>query len=304
MQLVREHMSDPLRWSKPRLIFVNSMSDMFHEKLSNEEIGAVFGIMAAAPQHTFQILTKRAKRMHAWFEWLASGGGASQSVRVALMARRYIEDSNKRLSDRVNGCDEKGRLVSWPLKNVWLGVSAEDQPNADERIPELLRTPAAVRFVSYEPALGLIQFREEWLRGAFLHCGDETDDEATDPCKGCPGWTGHGGDHCGAVRGPKLDWIIVGGESGHGARPFDVGWARSVVAQCKEAGVACFVKQLGAHVRTDGVQSPGEWWPKQDTMIDDGLGGFRKHLDDRKGGDMSEWSPDLRVREFPKSMTR
>ena len=117
----------------------------------------------------------------------------------------------------------------WPLPNVWLGVSAEDQSRAYERVPELLATPAAIRFVSYEPALGPVDFQALTLDDdSFLDAIDDED-------------------------GTTLDWIIVGGESGHGARPFNVAWARSVVKQCANAGVACFVKQLGAKPFVDDL---------------------------------------------------
>lgn len=142
----------------------------------------------------------------------------------------------------------------WPLPNVWLGVSVEDQATADERIPLLLRTPAAVRFVSYEPALGPVNL----LRYMSVPLA-----EIDNP-------------------GAMLDWVIVGGESGPGARPFDIQWARNTVAQCKAAGVACFVKQVGSV-----PMERGERWR------------YEPKLKDRKGGDWEEWPEDLRVREFP-----
>ena len=271
VRLVPEHLADPLRWTKPRRIFVNSMSDLFHEGLTNEEIAAVFGVMSACPQHTFQILTKRAKRMREWFEW--------------VRATSLNHDSDA-IADAFFEWQQRDVLPSaflqptWPLPNVWIGVSAEDQTRADERIPDLLRTPAAVRFVSYEPALGPINFQRvgpiNALRGRRV---DATSGES----EACT----------------SLDWIIVGGESGPRARPFDVDWARSVVLQCKSAGVACFVKQLGANPYADPQPT----------------GNFRTHngkrqfevkvtpiaLKSRKGGDPAEWPADLRVRQFPEA---
>jgi protein gp37 len=143
---------------------------------------------------------------------------------------------------------------AWPIRNVWLGVSAENQETADERVPLLLQTPAAVRFVSAEPLLGHINF-----------C--YVPDDKTRP-------------EYSARYSPlgDLDWIIVGGESGPSARPCDVAWVRSIVEQCKEAGTACFVKQLGA----------------RPTIL-----GLSAKTFDRKGGDMAEWPADLRVRQFP-----
>ena len=151
----------------------------------------------------------------------------------------------------------------WPLPNVWLGVSVEDQKTADERIPLLLQTPAAVRWVSYEPALGPVDFTE------FIGCGHRKYDGDII----CP--------MCGMCRlySQFIDWLVIGGESGPGARPFNIQWARDVIAQCKAAGVPCFMKQLGARP-VSKCNGP-------------------LFLHDRKGGCMDEWPSDLRVREYP-----
>jgi protein gp37 len=172
----------------------------------------------------------------------------------------------------------------WPLPNVWLGISAEDQPRADERIPELLATPAAMRFVSYEPALGPVDFTNLTFDA----------DTSIDALR-----RHGGGERPRVLLHDALDWIIVGGESGPGARPFKVEWVESVIAQCKRARTACFIKQLGGHVITNGIQPAGDWWPKQSTETEEPSGGFRKRLVDKKGGDMTEWRPSLRVRQFP-----
>lgn len=259
----------PMRWREPRRVFVNSTSDLFHESLTNEDIARVFGVAAACPQHTFQVLTKRARRMREWFEWIAregrrvpalvgepmppgTSGEASACVMLAgsplLGARRFIETC---------------QATPWPLPNVWIGVSAEDQRRADERIPELLRVPAAVHFVSYEPALGPIAFREEWLHGAFSHCPDETNDPRTDECAGCTGIPGNG-DYCGAVRSPRLDWVIGGSESGPGARPCDPAWIQAAALQCERTRVAFFTKQIATpEGRANGCPKGGDprWWP-------------------------------------------
>ena len=177
-----EHiLTAPWRWKKPCRIFVNSMSDLFHESIPDEWIAEVFAVMEGAPRHTFQVLTKRAARMRRW-------------------------------------CSQWNALV-YPLPNVWLGVSAEDQTRADERIPDLLATPAAVRFVSAEPLLGQIKMHER--------LGDD--------------WLASG--LSGERKG--LDWVIVGGESGKGARPMHPDWARSIRDQCEAAGVPFFFKQWG-----------------------------------------------------------
>ena len=171
------------------------------------------------------------------------------------------------------------------MPNIWLGTTAEDQEHADLRIPKLLSVPSAVHFVSYEPALGPIEWREDWMHGAFIMCTDDSDNEQEDECSGCNGIPGDA-DYCGAVRGPKLDWVIVGGESGSKARPFDVGNARSVVEACRDARVAAFVKQLGKlpYARDNAGNR---------TLFD---------LADSHGGDWDEWPEslsDLRVRQWP-----
>lgn len=264
VRLVPEHLADPLRWRRPRRVFVNSMSDLFHESLSDEDIAAVFGVMAAAPQHTFQILTKRAERMRRWFAWYEGTSGAGASAYAAVMEARgrfVTEGDDGALFTKVP-VPESG---AWPLPNVWLGVSVEDQQRADERIPELLATPAAVRWVSYEPALAAVNFHP-WL---CAH-GDVAKPEQR---------MGHFCDPSGA-----LDWIVVGGESGPGARPFELAWARSTIRQCREAGVACFVKQLGAR--------------PVDARIENGR--VVLYPQGRsKYADPAEWPEDLRRREFP-----
>ena len=215
----------PLRRRKPTMWFVNSMSDLFHEDVPDEWIDRVFAVMALAPQHTFQVLSKRAKRMR---EYMAEPERAHVVARSLLKMwaidntipnpKRTITDETLRLD--MDQPDDHAMIKPWPLPNVWLGVSAEDQRRADERIPDLLATPAAVRFVSAEPLLGPIDF-DEVIPNPMI-------------------WnylTGFDG---------VLDWVIVGGESGHGARPMDNAWAHSIVEQCKAAGVAVFVKQLSS----------------------------------------------------------
>ena len=279
---VAEHrLDEPLRRKKPTTWFVNSLSDLFFEPLPFDLIAAILGVMAACPQHTFQVLTKRPARALEFFAWATDFRSVPGAISPAWDPHLVVTSA---AHDRVPGVTPaKG---PWPLPNVHLLVSVEDQATADERIPLLLQCPAAVRGVSYEPALGPVDFDEWWLLGAFDHCPieDATEDPATgerfdaDPCEGCPGW----GMECGAVRGPSLDWIIVGGESGPGARPFDLAWARSTIAQCEATGVACFVKQLGANpVRRE-----------HEPVVS---------LKHSKGADMSEWGEDLRVREYPEA---
>lgn len=263
VRFVTSALPKPLRWTKPRRVFVNSLSDLFHEALSEEQIAAVFGVMAASPQHRFQVLTKRPGRMAAWFKSMrhdVPGAVTNAAVRACgLAAARAMPDMVDRFRPVLAG--EPG----WPLPNVWLGVSVEDQATADERIPLLLDTPAALRWVSYEPALGPVDFS---VAGLPVFCCSGTG------C-GCRGLPVHG-------PPPYLDWIVVGGESGPGARPFNVEWARSVIRQGRDAGVPVFVKQLGA-LPFEGDEAMH----------------FGLDLRDRKGGDWSEWPEGLRVREMP-----
>lgn len=274
---------EPLSWRKPARVFANSMSDLFHDDVPDAFIDRVFAVMAIAQHHTFQILTKRADRMRAYM----------RQVELALKHPTetfplWRSEAELILSDRHDTTTEV--TSAWPLPNVWLGVSVENQKYADERIPHLLNTPAAVRFISAEPLLGPVQlhiptrvYGDARPDGSFGcdHCcnGDRCDDATHRDRRHCPYCRGTG-----SAR--KLDWVIVGGESGPGARPFDIKWARSIIKQCADADVACFVKQLGAK----------PWSPGNTTA--EGL----RQIKDRKGGDMAEWPADLRVREFPASV--
>ena len=245
VRFVPKKLAEPLHWKKPRNVFVNSMSDLFHEKLSDEQIAAVFGVMAQCPQHTWQVLTKRPERAERWFLWVARRG--QPDVECFAAAGSLLPGGD--------GLRLPYRRAPWPLGNVHLGVSVEDPPTAEERLSVLLRCPAAVRWASYEPALAGVDF-EPWL---------------------VPG---------------GLDWVVVGGESGPYARPFDLDWARQVVAQCRAASIPCFVKQLGSlPVETYLYQAPGEPLPT--------LHMARYMFRHSHGGDPAEWPEGLRVRQFP-----
>ena len=200
MRLVPEKIDDPLHWKNSRRIFVNSMSDFFHEGVSDEYIIRVANVMMEANWHTFQILTKRAERM------------------------RDLLNSKLKFAASAN--------------NIWWGVSAEDRKYGVPRIAHLQAADVAVRFVSAEPLL----------------------------------------EDIGAVNLTGINWLIVGGESGHGARPFQLDWARNLIRECQRQHVACFVKQVG--------RQPWD-------------GGKRLKLADAKGGDPTEWPVDIRVREYP-----
>jgi protein gp37 len=264
VSFVPEALDQPLRWRTPRRIFVNSMSDLFHERVTNEQIAAIFGVMnAAKDRHVFQVLTKRPERMRAWFNWIDESPCAVPGLENECRVLRCFGEAQKL------GVLDYSRWWGsiWPLPNVWLGVSIEDQATADARIPILLQTAAAVRWVSYEPALAAADFKD-WL----------------------PPHVGHRSEHFAeGTSGPALSWLVVGGESGAGARPFDLAWARQTIAQGKAAGVPVFVKQLGARPVYD-VQMTGE----PETVHRNDL-----RLRDRKGGDPAEWPEDLRVREWP-----
>lgn len=267
--MVPEHLADPLRWKRPRRVFVNSMSDLFHEALSDEQIDQVFAVMALAGRHTFQVLTKRAERMRDYMQRTAR---RIEPLEVAARALGYTL--------KFEGLDGKQYgLVPWPIPNVWLGVSVEDQKTADERIPHLIGTPAAVRWASYEPALGPVDFRAkcEQCSGLGRMYGPTWEEKDSWPCRKCDG-SGR------APRMSALDWIVVGGESGPGAREFKASWARSTVAQCRAAGVSVFVKQFGSRSTFDEQTEHGDWLCAKITG---------------KGGDPTEWPEDLRVREYP-----
>lgn len=200
-----ERLDQPIRWRRPRRIFVNSMSDLFHEDVPDEFIDKVFAVMALCPHHVFQVLTKRPERM-----------------------ARYMDLST---DNREHAIGEQMRLLSYgehpclfghsglfdlPLPNVWLGVSVENQEAADARIPFLLETPAAVRWLSCEPLIGPLS-----LMSWHYHIGDELEFKL------------------------PFDWVVVGGESGPKARPMDARWVRSLRDQCVAAGVPFSFKQWG-----------------------------------------------------------
>jgi protein gp37 len=238
-----ERLTLPLRWKKPRKVFVNSMSDLFHKDIPDEYIARVFAVMALTPQHTYQVLTKRHGRMRAVLrDECTCGGGHTPGTHFRSQMAWAVSKANP---DRIPGLpdDAEQRInnAAWPLPNAWLGVSVEDQKRADLRIPALVDTPAAVRFLSCEPLLGPVWI-DEYIWQACPCCDGEGHDEACAPCA-------DGGCDFGHVR--KLDWVIVGGESGHGARPMSPDWARSLRDQCAAAGVPYLFKQWGEYQPTD-----------------------------------------------------
>jgi protein gp37 len=224
-------LSLPLRWRKPKRIFVNSMSDLFHEKVSDEFIARVFAVMAHCSHHTFQILTKRHARMRSllsasWFPELVTTWAWRDGVRPST------------------------RMVNLPARNVWLGVSTEDQKWADIRIPALLDTPAAVRWISAEPLLGPIDLGE-YLQAQCLCC---------DPTPGRP-----------CVEEPvplSLDWVVAGGESGPNARPMKPAWPRWIREQCADARVPFLFKQWGGRTpKAGGRALDGRTWDEYPVVV-------------------------------------
>lgn len=269
-------LTQPLRWKKPRKIFVCSMTDLFADFVRDEWIDKMFAVMALCPQHTFIIATKRPERMRENRQRNNRSNAKDRLGEIVRYGRQFFKKAE------FDAMWIKG--FTWPLSNVWLGVSIEDQATADARIPILLDTPAAIRWVSAEPLLGPVDLT------VVPRAPTETDHHLigvervrafwTDPLSGTLGVYTQDG----AVLetdfeiGNKLDWVVMGGESGPGARDFDIDDSESVIAQCRAAGVAAYLKQLGARPRIAGVALP---------------------LRDRKGGDWNEWPDYLRIREFP-----
>lgn len=265
-----EVLLQPLRRKKPTTYFI-SLSDLFYDGRPDIDIDRVFAVMALAHWHTFQVLTKYEKRMASYFD-------------PAIERAVAIKEQASKLPD-YDRLIRAADYMPFPHPNVWLGVSVEDQKHADERIPLLLRTPAALRFVSYEPALGPVDFR--FPAGASGPASFPADFEHWTEARRSEWFNMQARATYMTRAGIGLDWIIVGAESGPGARPCDVAWVRSVVKQCRDAGVPCFVKQLGAQPR--GYSNNRE----TEDAID------ASPFDDSKGGDPSEWPEDLRVREMP-----
>lgn len=232
----------PVRWNRQAeesgvraRVFCASLADVFEDRDELEPWREdLFDLIHVTPSLDWQLLTKRPENV------LAMVG----RERMAVLA-----------------------------DNLWIGTSVENQEHADLRIPELLKIPAAVRFLSCEPLLGPVQLRQSWCD--FLE-GWDTDAEE--------GWDGE--PEPVQVQTERVDWVIAGGESGPGARPCDVAWIRDLVRQCREADVPPFVKQLGVRPIEDGCSDPGHT-PSLD------------RVNDSKGGDWSEWPEDLRVREMP-----
>lgn len=222
VRLQPARLPEPLGWRKPRRVFVNSMSDLFHPSVPEDFLDQVWAVMALSPRHTFQILTKRPAVMA---DYVLRAEKRVRAVEIHALTRHA---SRSRLEQ-----------VQWPLPNVWLGTSVEDQAAANERIPHLLEAPAALRFLSCEPLLGHVSLYPEWLLGRPQ--GDL----------------------------PTIGWVIVGGESGPRARPCDILWIHWLVTECILYEVPVFVKQLGARPYQSDAKLPRDVW----LDLDDRKGG-------------------------------
>ena len=260
-----EVLDRPLRWKRPRKIFVNSMSDLFHPEVPDEFIDRVFAtmgnVLCSMPEcHIFQVLTKRPERMSAYL----NDPRTEHRVTMAMKAMGL-------------GLPGENASPDWPLPNVWLGVSVENMRAADERIPILLETPAALRWVSIEPMIGPISFR--WRYGSGFNIDPKTGIQSRN--------------HLDGLR--RLDWIVVGGESGPQARTVLREWIDSVVAECREADVQIFVKQLGAAYSdpVNGIAGASLKIPEEAISL------LKRRLKHHSGADMAEWPESLRVREWP-----
>lgn len=285
VQLHPDRLAKPLHWKKPRMIFVNSMSDLFHESVPFDFVDQVFAVMALCPQHTFQQLTKRPERMAAYLWDARKQLGRQSEIRRAIQAAAVgvTELEILQARNRVSGWSGTSPGMCWkPLPNVWLGTSVENQETADARIPWLLRCPAAVRFLSAEPLLGpvdLKKFLGPWVSSIDYHqCCPRSE----------PGGIG---------------LVICGGESGPGARPCYLSWIESIRDQCQSSNVPCFIKQLGSMPLADqlGKHARGVWVQTKNGIANVKVA--QLHLKDHKGGDPAEWPEDLRVREMPERVT-
>jgi protein gp37 len=290
--LFPERLAQPLHWRKPSVVAVQFMGDLFHERVPFEFIAAVFGVMAACPQHTFLLLTKRPERMARFHDWLEYQQPTGQSL-LECCSRALQYDSEDGLLHRKRCADPDG---PWPLPNAWLGISAENQPTLEARWNHLRQVPAAHYWLSIEPLLGPVTsahlqssrtthvsldvagaLRNKSFYGLSGEDGRmlgkreaqrELERLASEgvkmvPSHGCNDFDpAHG---CRGHQNPGVDFVAVGPETGPKRRPCDVAWIRSVVQQCRDAHVPVHVKAL----EVDGIIShdPREW--PQDLRVRD-----------------------------------
>ncbi|GAA4328369.1 phage Gp37/Gp68 family protein [Flaviaesturariibacter amylovorans] len=257
INVIEDRMLLPFSWKKPDFVFVNSMSDLFHESVPDAVLDRAFAVMALT-DHTYQVLTKRAKRMEAYFAKPCTIANIMHEMDKVLFGKKSGAILKKAFHAKAQ------MLEGGAIPNVWLGVSVEDQKAADARIPHLLRTPAAVRFLSCEPLLGPVDV-SRWLKIDWQcsGCRGYFGGDYNEACPDC-GRTGY---WCGSHKfnarkmpegrlfpyqaGIAIDWVICGGESGPGARPMHPDWARTLRDQCAAAGVDFFFKQWGNWAERD-----------------------------------------------------
>jgi protein gp37 len=268
IKLVPDELLKPLRWRKPRTVFVNSMTDLFWRKVPDEYIDLVFAVMAAASWHRYIILTKRADRM---WQYLSD---PSREATINALGLQYAAGAVVKQPLLF------GSAFRWPLPHVVVGVSAERQEEFDQRVPFLLTAPIAVRMVSLEPLLGPILMNgggRNFLEGESIY-------------------------------GAFIDWIVSGGESGQGARPMLVTWLADLVDEAKRYGVPMFVKQLGAFAAIDhrdqSIMETSKPWPKHIAFTKRKFGDgsrwlWRPTMTTPKGNNPKDWPEALRVREVP-----
>ncbi len=282
----------PVRWRRGRRVFVNSMSDLFHEAVADEVIDRIFAVMLACQlfgrQHTFQVLTKRADRMQRYFAartpgqhlkaWAKAGDGVVTLDDPDIFFSEYVENQTCHDWDERGNNRNDSPFEPWgytdklfPLPNLWLGVSVENQAAADERLPRLMDSPAAIRWVSAEPLIGAVEL-SNWLEIGSLESQL-------------------------GLANPGIDWVVVGGESGPNARPMLPDWARALQVQCEKAAVAFLFKQWGEHHTlayrmSDQVpvfrqfDSFQQWVNKASTWVNGGICIARDGTLIKDGGDM------------------
>lgn len=252
VRTIPQRLGWPSGWRLGRRVFVCSQSDLFHPLVPNEFIAATFRVMAAEHRHTFQVLTKHPARALEWFRWIEGGGRVGERLLSCL----------KEVAPGVRA--EVNANGSWPLRNVWFGVTVEDRRRAEERVRILHQIPARVRWISAEPQLERLDMlpRLRWCTGDM---GDAMDQ--------------------------RIDWLVCGGESAQtraNTRPFDIGWARALLQDCRATGTRFFMKQLGSN--------PVPW------LQDDGKVELRLpagRTSRYKWHEPEHWPADLRVQEFP-----
>lgn len=236
-------LTQPLRWSKPRRIFVGAHTDLFHPNVPDEWLDQIFAVMALTPHHIYQILTKRPERMR---EYLTRDPASRSNWTDRMYAfAQTIWPKGQEVGLGIT-------ISNGALPNVWLGVSVEDQARADERIPHLLDTPAALRWISAEPLLGPVSLRAiSWSKSnrgyADALTGQTEFPTVSEGPHKCPPTS-------------KLDWVVIGGESGPDARAMHPEWAKGLRDQCADAEVPFFFKQWGNYLPAGQIMADGRLW--------------------------------------------